>query len=80
MQPDTTVLEEIKGAECRDIIMASHGTWYSTLQASSPYEALNILNQLSQTHSSPLPIAVSRRYLSRRLGLIVHIGRLNDGS
>ena len=82
MRPDRIIVGEVRGAEAIDMISAmntGHDGSMSTGHANSPVDMLSRLETMILM-GMELPIDAVRRQLASGLDLIVHLGRLRDGS
>lgn len=82
MRPDRIIVGEVRGAEAIDMLQAmntGHDGSLSTGHANSPRDMLNRLETMTLMGMS-LPLGAVRRQIASGLDLIVHLGRLRDGS
>ena len=82
MRPDRIIVGEIRGAEAIDMLQAmntGHDGSLSTGHANSPGDMLSRLETMVLM-GMDLPLAAVRRQIVSGLDLIVHLGRLRDGS
>ena len=83
MRPDRIVVGEVRGAEALDMLQAmntGHEGSLSTLHANRPRDALSRLETMVLMAGVDLPIKAIRDYVASAISLIVHLGRLKDGS
>lgn len=82
MRPDRIIVGEIRGAEAIDMLQAmntGHDGSLSTGHANSPGDMLSRLETMVLM-GMDLPLAAIRRQIASGVDLIVHLGRLRDGS
>jgi len=82
MRPDRIVVGEVRGAEAIDMLQAmntGHDGSLSTGHANSPADMLNRLETMVLM-GMDIPLAAVRRQIASGVDLIVHLGRLRDGS
>ncbi len=82
MRPDRIVVGEVRGAEALDMLQAmntGHDGSLSTGHANSPRDMLSRLETMALM-GMDLPLAAIRRQIASGVDLIVHLGRLRDGS
>jgi pilus assembly protein CpaF len=82
MRPDRIIVGEVRGAEALDMIQAmntGHQGCLSTGHANSPGDMLSRLETMVLM-GMDLPLQAVRRQIASGLDLIVHLGRLRDGS
>ena len=82
MRPDRIIVGEVRGAEAIDMLQAmntGHDGSLSTGHANSPRDMLSRLETMVLM-GMELPLMASRRQISSGVDLIVHLGRLRDGS
>ena len=82
MRPDRIIVGEVRGAEAIDMLQAmntGHDGSLSTGHANSPRDMLNRLETMVLM-GMELPLMAIRRQISSGVDLIVHLGRLRDGS
>ena len=83
MRPDRIIVGEIRGGEALDMLQAmntGHDGSLSTVHANSPRDALSRVETMVLMAGLDLPMRAIREQTSRAINLIVHQGRLNDGS
>ena len=82
MRPDRNIVGEIRGAEAIDMLQAmntGHDGSLSTGHANSPGDMLSRLETMVLM-GMDLPLTAVRRQIASGVDLIVHLGRLRDGS
>ena len=82
MRPDRIIVGEIRGAEAIDMLQAmntGHDGSLSTGHANSPADMLSRLETMVLM-GMELPLTAVRRQIASGLDLIVHLGRVRDGS
>lgn len=82
MRPDRIIVGEIRGAEAIDMLQAmntGHDGSLSTGHANSPGDMLSRLETMVLM-GMDLPLTAVRRQIASGVDLIVHLGRLRDGS
>ena len=82
MRPDRIIVGEVRGAEAIDMLQAmntGHDGTLSTGHANSPRDMLSRLETMVLM-GMELPLMAIRRQISSGVDLIVHLGRLRDGS
>ena len=82
MRPDRIIVGEIHGAEAIDMLQAmntGHDGSLSTGHANSPGDMLSRLETMVLM-GMDLPLTAVRRQIASGVDLIVHLGRLRDGS
>ena len=83
MRPDRIIVGEVRGAEALDMLQAmntGHEGSISTVHANSPRDALARIETMVLMGGLDLPVRAIREQVSSALDLIVHLGRLRDGS
>ena len=83
MRPDRIIVGEVRGGEALDMLQAmntGHEGSMSTLHANTPRDALNRLETMVMMAGTELPVRAVREYIGSALTLIVHLGRLKDGT
>jgi len=83
MRPDRIVVGEVRGAEALDMLQAlntGHDGAMTTIHANSPRDALVRLETLVLMAGLELPVSAVRRQIASELDVVVHVGRLADGS
>ena len=82
MRPDRIIVGEVRGAEAIDMLQAmntGHDGSLSTGHANSPRDMLSRLETMVLM-GMDLPLMAIRRQIASGVDLIVHLGRLRDGS
>ena len=83
MRPDRLLIGEVRGGEALDMLQAmntGHDGAISTVHANSPRDALSRLETLVLMAGLDLPVRAIRQQISGAINVIVHVGRLADGS
>jgi pilus assembly protein CpaF len=83
MRPDRIIVGEIRGGEALDMLQAmntGHDGSLSTVHANSPRDVLSRVETMVLMAGMDLPVRAIREQVSRAVHLIVHQGRLPDGS
>jgi pilus assembly protein CpaF len=83
MRPDRILVGEVRGGEALDMLQAmntGHDGAISTVHANSPRDALSRLETLVLMAGLDLPVRAIRQQVSGAINVIVHVGRLADGS
>jgi pilus assembly protein CpaF len=83
MRPDRIIVGEVRGAEALDMLQAmntGHDGSLTTVHANSARDALHRLEMLVLMAGVELPIKAIREQIAGGFDLLVHIGRLVDGS
>jgi pilus assembly protein CpaF len=83
MRPDRIIVGEIRGGEALDMLQAmntGHDGSLSTVHANSPRDVLSRVETMVLMAGVDIPIRAVREQVSRAIHLIVHQGRLPDGS
>src|SRR4051812_21501621 len=83
MRPDRIVIGEVRGAEALDMLQAmntGHDGSLSTVHANSARDALARVETMVLMAGYDLPVRAIRQQVASALDLIVHIGRLSDGT
>ncbi|HLA82624.1 MAG TPA: CpaF family protein [Thermoleophilia bacterium] len=83
MRPDRIIVGEIRGGEALDMLQAmntGHDGSLSTVHCNSPRDALSRIETMVLMAGVDLPVRAIREQVSRAINLIVHQGRLADGS
>jgi pilus assembly protein CpaF len=83
MRPDRIIVGEIRGGEALDMLQAmntGHDGSLSTVHANSPRDVLSRVETMVLMAGMDLPVRAIREQVSRAIQLIVHQGRLPDGS
>ena len=83
MRPDRIVVGEVRGGEALDMLQAmntGHDGSISTIHANSPRDALSRLETMVLMAGMDLGVRAIREQISSALNLIIHQGRLKDGT
>ena len=83
MRPDRVIVGEARGAEALDMLQAmntGHDGSLTTVHSNSPRDTLARVETMTLMGGIDLPVRAIREQMASALDLIVHIGRLRDGS
>jgi pilus assembly protein CpaF len=83
MRPDRLIVGEVRGGEALDMLQAmntGHSGAISTIHANSPRDALSRLETMVLMAGLDLPARAIRQQVCCAINLVVHVGRLTDGS
>jgi len=83
MRPDRIIVGECRGPEAFDMMQAmntGHDGSMTTTHASSPRDAFSRLETMVMMASQNVPDHVIRQMLASAIQLVLHCGRLNDGT
>src|SRR5439155_24180026 len=83
MRPDRIIVGEVRGPEVLDMLQAmntGHDGSLSTVHANSARDALSRLETMVMMSGISLPLRAMRDYIASALDMVVHVGRLSDGS
>jgi pilus assembly protein CpaF len=83
MRPDRLIVGEVRGGEALDMLQAlntGHTGAMTTIHANSPRDALSRLETLVLMAGLDLPMRAVRQQIRGAIGIVVHVGRLADGS
>jgi len=83
MRPDRIVVGEVRGAEALDMLQAmntGHDGSISTIHANTARDSLTRLEMMLQMAGLSLPMRAMRQQIASALDVIVHTGRLGDGT
>src|SRR5215475_12379637 len=83
MRPDRIVIGEVRGGEVLDMLQAmntGHDGSISTVHANSARDALSRIETMVLMAGVALPMRALRDYISSALDMIIHVGRLSDGT
>ena len=83
MRPDRIVVGEVRGGEVLDMLQAmntGHDGSLSTVHANSARDALSRLETMVLMSGLTLPLRAMRDYIASALDMVIHVGRLSDGS
>lgn len=83
MRPDRIIVGEVRSGEALDMLQAMntghHGS-LTTLHANSPRDAMARLETMVLMAGLELPLIAIRRQAASAFNLVVHLGRLSDGT
>jgi pilus assembly protein CpaF len=83
MRPDRLLVGEVRGGEALDMLQAlntGHEGAMSTIHANSARDALTRLETLTLMAGVDLPVRAIRQQIRAAIDVVVHLGRLADGS
>src|SRR3989442_4900038 len=83
MRPDRLIVGEVRGGEALDMLQAmntGHSGAMTTIHANSPRDALSRLETLVLMAGIELPVRAIRQQIYGAFNLVVHLGRMPDGS
>ena len=83
MRPDRIIVGEVRGDEAIDMLQAmntGHDGSLTTVHANSPRDALYRLDTMVAMANYNIPEHVIRQQIASTIELIIHIGRLSDGT
>ncbi|HZN13535.1 MAG TPA: CpaF family protein [Acidimicrobiales bacterium] len=83
MRPDRIVVGECRSGEALDMLQAmntGHDGSLTTIHANSPRDALSRIETMTMMAGFELPIKAIREQMASALDVIVHLGRLRDGT
>jgi pilus assembly protein CpaF len=83
MRPDRLIVGEVRGGEALDMLQAlntGHAGAMTTIHANSARDALSRLETLVLMAGLDLPVRAVRQQIRGAISLVVHVGRLSDGS
>src|SRR3546814_20423127 len=83
MRPDRTILGEIRGSECFDLLSAmntGHDGSMATLHSNSPRECLARMENMVMMSDIKVPKEAISRQIADSVDLIVQVRRLRAGS
>jgi pilus assembly protein CpaF len=83
MRPDRIVVGEVRGAEALDMLQAmntGHDGSISTVHANTARDSLTRIEMMLQMAGLSLPMRAMRQQIASALDVIVHTGRLSDGT
>jgi pilus assembly protein CpaF len=83
MRPDRLIVGEVRGGEALDMLQAlntGHAGAMTTIHANSARDALSRLETLVLMAGLDLPVRAVRQQIRGAINLVVHVGRLADGS
>lgn len=82
MRPDRIIVGEVRGKECLDMLQAlntGHSGSLSTGHGNSPRDMLSRLETMTLM-GAELPLNAIRSQIASAIDILVHLGRLRDGS
>ena len=83
MRPDRLIVGEVRRGEALDMLQAmntGHDGSMTTIHANSPRDALSRLETLVLMAGLDLPMRAIRQQIHSAINVVVHLGRLADGS
>jgi pilus assembly protein CpaF len=83
MRPDRIVIGEVRGGEVLDMLQAmntGHDGSLSTVHANSARDAMSRIETMVLMSGLSLPMRALRDYIAAALDMVVHVGRLSDGT
>ena len=83
MRPDRLIVGEVRGGEAFDMLQAmntGHDGSMTTIHANSARDALSRLESLVLMAGLELPMRAIRQQIHSAINIVVHLGRLADGS
>ncbi|HEX3769498.1 MAG TPA: CpaF family protein [Polyangiaceae bacterium] len=83
MRADRVVVGEVRGEEALDMVQAmtsGHGGCMSTLHSTQPTDTLARLETMCMMSDVDMPLAAMRQQIGSGVQLIVHVGRMQDGT
>jgi pilus assembly protein CpaF len=83
MRPDRLIVGEVRGGEALDMLQAlntGHNGAMTTIHANSARDALSRLETLVLMAGLDLPVRAVRQQIRGAVTMVVHVGRLVDGS
>jgi len=83
MRPDRIIVGEVRGREALDMLQAmntGHDGSLSTLHSNSPRDALARIETMVLMAGFDLPIRAIREQAASAIDLLVHVGRMRDGT
>ena len=83
MRPDRVVVGEVRGGEALDMLQAmntGHDGSLTTVHSNSPRDTLSRVETMVLMAGFDLPVRAIREQISSAIDLIVHVGRLRDGT
>lgn len=82
MRPNRIIVGEVRGKECLDMLQAlntGHSGSLSTGHGNSPRDMLSRLETMTLM-GADLPLAAVRSQIASAIDILIHLGRLRDGS
>jgi pilus assembly protein CpaF len=83
MRPDRIVVGECRSGEALDMLQAmntGHDGSLTTVHANTPRDALSRIETMTLMAGFDLPVRAIREQMASGLDLVIHLGRLRDGS
>src|SRR4030066_369084 len=83
MRPDRIIVGEVRGGEALDMLQAmntGHDGSLSTVHANTPRDVLSRLETMVLMAGVDIPIKAIKEQVTSAINLIVHMGRLKDGT
>jgi pilus assembly protein CpaF len=83
MRPDRIIVGEARGGEALDMLQAmntGHDGSLTTIHSNSPRDTLRRVETMVLMAGMELPLKAIREQLSSAIDLVVHMGRLRDGT
>ena len=83
MRPDRIIVGECRAGEALDMLQAmntGHDGSLTTVHANSPRDVLSRIETMTLMAGFDLPVRAIREQMASALDLIVHLGRLRDGT
>jgi pilus assembly protein CpaF len=83
MRPDRIIVGEVRGPEALDMMQAmntGHEGSMSTVHANTPRDALSRLETMILMSGLEIPVTAIREYIASAVSVIIHLGRLSDGT
>ncbi len=83
LRPDRLIIGEIRGGESLDLLQAlntGHAGSMSTIHANSPHDCLSRIETCALLGGIDIPLSALRSQVASAVDIVVHTGRLSDGS
>ncbi len=83
MRPSRIIVGEVRGAEALDMLQAmntGHDGSLSTGHGNSPHDMLSRLEVMTMMAGEELPLMAIRGQIASAIDIMVHLGRMRDGS
>jgi pilus assembly protein CpaF len=83
MRPDRIIVGEVRGGECLDMLQAmntGHDGSLTTVHSNGPRDTLARVETMALMSGMDLPLRAIREQIASAFNVIVHLGRLQDGS
>ncbi len=83
LRPDRIIVGECRGAEALEVLQAAntgHDGTLSTGHANSAADMLSRLETMVLMSDAALPLAAIRRQIASGIDVLIHLGRMRDGS